>query len=51
MRKQFTVQSGMFIAGGGATADSVLRLSVLKEVRVLEHSTGPVRQADRQTNS
>ena len=66
MCKEFTVQSGMFIAGGrsrggsrvrhfrlviwntltsaysaySVSTDSVLRLSVLKEVRVLEHTNG-----------
>ena len=38
MRKEFTVQSEMFIVGGGAAA--AVEWSVLKEVRVLEHSIG-----------
>ena len=57
MRKEFTVESGMFIAGGGAAAEYSIwndtdiwnsaysvsadsRLSVLKEVWILEHSFG-----------
>ena len=45
MRKPLTVQSGMFIAGGAAFVisgqrSSVCTQSVLKEVWILEHSSG-----------